>query len=552
MRAGPPPPAAEEDVEELNPALLADDSSELAALGPPRAQQISSSSLIDDPDSSPELLDDEAPAIDRVGRVPAPAPLLSPRIPGDPPSSPFYPVGPLDDVGRPVNPAASAPEEAAASDDPLVARDPFARTTDPPQRVDQPPAQPSFPVLPVPPPAWVIPAVIAGGVVLVLLVLGGIVLALRSGPSAEMPSRSASSATAAQPAMAPPSAEVARHASAPPSPTESAGGSACVLAGAPHVIAPRALLKSGIETASNDERLALGVGLSEHDGFVVALDPSTFAVVNTARPHSVDAIHRVVPLLAPELGSFIETSHKHAAIESAHPVLADPPFVLGAAHGKLVWAPSRTSTPVHLWAVESTPVEALRAVALPGHAGFAVAFRQGASIYLGALKEDKTMNGELARIPSLGTQMGAPTLAAGRDHVLVAWADRASPSVPWGVRWVKWRPGTEPGEPTAFPLESSADGAAAMAPSLTALTGGRFVIAWTEALAGQHVVRAQALDGAEHPIGTTLTVSADGVNAGEGMPVFTPDGRGAIVFLATPTGPAASVVAVPVICPNGG
>jgi hypothetical protein len=211
---------------------------------------------------------------------------------------------------------------------------------------------------------------------------------------------------------------------------------------------------------------------------------------------------------------------------------------------------SRTSTPVQLWSVDGAPVEALRAVALPGHAGYAIAFRQGASIYLGALKEDKTINGELARIGSLGPQLGAPTLAAGTDHVVVAWADRTSPAVPWGVRWVKWRPGTEPGEPTAFPLQSSAEGAAAMAPSITSLTGGRFVIAWTEALGTQHVVKAQALDGSERPIGTTLTLSGDGVNAGEGMPVFTRDGRGAIVFLATPTGATASVVAVPVICPN--
>jgi hypothetical protein len=36
------------------------------------------------------------------------------------------------------------------------------------------------------------------------------------------------------------------------------------------------------------------------------------------------------------------------------------------------------------------------------------------------------------------------------------------------------------------------------------------------------------------------------------MPALTPDGRGAVVFLATPTGTTASVVAVPVVCPAGG
>jgi hypothetical protein len=541
MRAGPPPPAAD-SVEELSPTLLADDSGEIGALGPPRAQQISSSSLIDDPDSSPELLDDEPPAIG--------APVAGPiRGHVDPPSSPFYPVASASPVASPQGDAVEEPS-------PLVSPDPFSRVTEPPRRRDLPQTDPSFPVQrlpPVPRPPWLVPSLIGGGVFMLALVVGVIALALRSGPTAETPNASVSPSTSAavRPAGTAPSAEAPPHPSSSVSPAESTGGSACVLAGAPHTIAPHALLRTGIETASNEERLALGVALTEHDGFVVTLDPSTFAVVNTVRPHSADPLHRVVPVLSPELGAFLESTHKRAPIESAYPVLADPPFVLGVAHGKLVWAPSRTSTPVPLWAVEPTPVEALRAVLLPGHAGFAVAFRQGASIYLGGLKEDKSINGELVRIGSLGPQMGAPTLAAGSGHVLVAWADRTSPSVPWGIRWVKWRPGTEPGDPTAFPLQSSADGAAAMAPSLTGLTGGRFVVAWTEALGGQHVVRAQALDGVEQPIGTTLTVSADGVNAGEGMPVFTPDGRGAIVFLATPTGTTASVVAVPVICPNG-
>ena len=537
MRAGPPPPA-EDGVEELSPALLADDSGEIGALGPARAQQISSSSLIDDPDSSPELLDDEAPPIAATAASPV-------RLPIDPPSSPFYPAA----SGSPAM-GVAVPEE------PLVSPDPFGRATEPPKRRDQPPTDPpSFPVQPLPPlprPVWLLPAMIAGGVAMGALVLGGIVLALRSGPSTDKPGVPvpSPSSVASHPATTAPSPDVLRHPAALTSPAESTAGSACVLAGAPHTVAPHALLKTGIETASNDDRLALGVGLTEHEGFVVALDPSTFAVVNTVRPHSTELLHRVVPILSPELGSFLETNHKKAPIESAYPVLADPPFVLGVAHGKLVWAVSRTSTPVQLWSVDGAPVEALRAVALPGHAGYAIAFRQGASIYLGALKEDKTINGELARIGSLGPQLGAPTLAAGTDHVVVAWADRTSPAVPWGVRWVKWRPGTEPGEPTAFPLQSSADGAAAMAPSITSLTGGRFVIAWTEALGAQHVVKAQALDGSERPIGTTLTLSGDGVNAGEGMPVFTRDGRGAIVFLATPTGATASVVAVPVICPN--
>jgi hypothetical protein len=74
---------------------------------------------------------------------------------------------------------------------------------------------------------------------------------------------------------------------------------------------------------------------------------------------------------------------------------------------------------------------------------------------------------------------------------------------------------------------------------------------WTEGGHAGYQVRAQALDPAGQPVGTALTVSGDGVNAGGGMPVLTPDGRGAIVFLASPAAGVGSVVAIPVVCPGG-
>ena len=110
-------------------------------------------------------------------------------------------------------------------------------------------------------------------------------------------------------------------------------------------------------------------------------------------------------------------------------------------------------------------------------------------LFVGAMHPDKTPNGPLVRISGLGPVVGAPALAWNRDHVLVAWADRPGPASPWGVRWTKWRPGSELGDVNAFPVPPGGGGEQVMAPSLTTVGTGRVVMVWTEGGAGRHDVR---------------------------------------------------------------
>ena len=266
-----------------------------------------------------------------------------------------------------------------------------------------------------------------GGAVALAISLASVVLAIRwmQSPSVERPAASAapaasapaptasssgapsagSTTTAAQPGAAPTAASATR----PSEGTGAPAGSPCVLAGAPHTVATRALLRGGIESATNADRIALGIALSEKDGLVVALDPSTFAAVESTPVHADAPLRRVVPVLGPELTAFFETNKRHKGIEAVHPVPGNPPFVVGAVKGSMVWAPTRSSAPTPLWPITGdVPVEAIRAVVLPDHAGYAIAFRQGASIFLGGLNEDRTMKGGLVRIAGLGTQNRRP------------------------------------------------------------------------------------------------------------------------------------------------
>ncbi len=555
MRGGsrPPPPVrpfVAAPPEELNSDFLADDSGSHEAAP---AVPISSSSLLDDP-SAPDLephdpvarVGERARGPEAAGFGGAFAAVASPdhALAADAPDE--LPAAPLDVV--------QVDEPSIALGPPSDLSDPYARQTEITAR-----PLPAARIQARPRATWVVPAVILGGAMALSLTVGVVALAVRLVHSTAAPAAEPGSAVSPEPtasSFGPAPAASTSGAPAAPLPSPAAGGTGpCVLAGAPHTVTPRALLRAGVETTSNAERIALGVALGDREGFVVSLDPSTFVASASAKARADDPIRHVVPVLgaAADVRPFFETAPRHpksTTLQAAFPVAADPPFVVGFMGGAVVWAPSSASAATPLWpAVGDGTVDAMRVIPLMNHAGFALAFRQGSSIFLGGLHEDKTPNGELVRVAGLGPQIGAPTLAAAPDHALVAWADRAGPSVPWAIRWVPWRPGTELPAPTPFPVPTGGGAAFAMSPALTSISGGRLVMAWTEGVGARHDVRTQAFDSSDHPIGTALTVSAEGVNAGQGVPALTEDGRGAIVFLASPSGPSASVVAVPIVCP---
>jgi len=88
-----------------------------------------------------------------------------------------------------------------------------------------------------------------------------------------------------------------------------------------------------------------------------------------------------------------------------------------------------------------------------------------------------------------------------------------------------------------------------MSPGITSVSGDRFLLAWTEGPVSSHQVRAETLSASADPLGAPITVSGEGINAGQGQPAVLPDGRGLVVYLASPTGAAGQVVATPVSCP---
>jgi hypothetical protein len=406
---------------------------------------------------------------------------------------------------------------------------------------------------------WMLAVGAAGALVLAVGMLG-LVVRLFSGPPSETVHEAPAAALPpppVAPSTAPTQAEPAQAPSAPApvaEPVATATSSApCAIAGAAHVIAPKAQIRIGVEALASQNRLALGFVTGDKDGFAALLESTSLATLGSAKQHSHESIRRVVPLAGPgkTVAIVADVERKTDKIAGARTVAGSGSFVLGSADGKLVWGTNANDSPHPLWPLENDgPAEAIRAVALEG-GGYALAFRQGAAVYLGALSPDKTPNGNLVRVAGLGPQIGSPALGASGKTIMMAWADRAAATDPWGMRLLEWNRGEAPGGPHAFSIPAGGLGEQAMSPGLAGLSGGRFLIAWTEGPVASHQVRAETIGASGDALGPPLTISADGVNAGQGQVALLPDGKGLVVYMTSPAGSTAAVVATPVACPSG-
>jgi hypothetical protein len=409
---------------------------------------------------------------------------------------------------------------------------------------------------------WMLAVGAAGALVLAVGMLG-LVVRLFTGPPSETV-REAPAATpsppvppaAAPPSAAPTQAEHAPTPSAPPvaeSAAAATNSAPCAIAGTAHVIAPKAQIRIGVEVLASQNRLALGFVTGDKDGFAALLESPSLATLATAKQHSHESIRRAVPLAGPgkTVAIVADIERKTDKIAGARTIVGGGSFVLGSADGKLVWGAHANDSPHPLWPLENDgPAEAIRAVALDG-GGYALAFRQGAAIYLGALSPDKTPNGNLVRVAGLGPQIGSPALGASGKTIVMAWADRAAATDPWGMRLLEWNRGEAPGEPHAFSIPAGGLGEQAMSPGLAGLSGGRFLIAWTEGPVASHQVRAETIGSSGDALGPPLTISAEGVNAGQGQVAVLADGKGLVVYMTSPAGSTAEVVATPIACPSG-
>ena len=299
--------------------------------------------------------------------------------------------------------------------------------------------------------------------------------------------------------------------------------------------------------------VALGFAPTDKEGMAVRVDPASLTATLTARVRSANPVGRATPIVNAKgaLSVVIDADKKNERLRGRRTVLTDPPVQLGAAEGSLEWAPLRQAPAGGLWPLDGNDeVESLRgAVESNGEPAMAVAFRRAGAVWTGAAAGATPFapKGGLARVDGLGPAVGSPAVAISSGIVLVAWADRPSSDDPWQLRWVHFRAGDPPGPPATFVPPGGSTGAQTMSPGLTALSGSRFLLVWTEGPMSGHGVRAQTLSAEGAPLGASLVVSADGTNAGGGQAAVNASGQGVIAFLES-RGDAFEVAATSIEC----
>jgi hypothetical protein len=152
-----------------------------------------------------------------------------------------------------------------------------------------------------------------------------------------------------------------------------------------------------------------------------------------------------------------------------------------------------------------------------------VAFRQGGAegqLMAGWLKPDGSAAGEPFAIEGAPKSLGTPNVAQLGRGAVVLFAARGEKNEPYRIYAATAQPFEKP--TAARVLDLPSDGGGAIAPSLAALPGGRYLAQWTDGNIGQYQVHARLLDSSLNPQGDALLISAKGANAGQGTIVTTP------------------------------
>ncbi len=173
-----------------------------------------------------------------------------------------------------------------------------------------------------------------------------------------------------------------------------------------------------------------------------------------------------------------------------------------------------------------------RVAALPS--GHFVTFRRGGAegqIMSGWLRPDGSAATPLTALADLPKNLGTPTAARLGEHALVLFSARADKAEPYRIYAATAAAGQAASASRA--LDAPGEGGGAIAPSLAALSQGRYLLQWTDGNVGQYQVQARILDAELSPLSPPLRISAKGANAGQGLVAST--ARAAVSFFIQTT-----------------
>jgi hypothetical protein len=382
----------------------------------------------------------------------------------------------------------------------------------------------------------VLAALSAGALLVVGLLWGAAALSDSASKSDAINDSAASSQAVGEPAA---SAHAASSAGAVPQGGVPAAvkATACRVTGTPSRLAEKASKDVPLELLVNSsgEKARIGFATSINGAVGASVDLTSLRVTQEFTKPPRDRLRAVLPL-GEDSPEYVAQLEGHAdKVKAWRTLSVDPPAVIGWSGSALAIASKAKEAPTPLWPLEGAdPIDVIRA-ARTSDRGYAIVFRRHGAIYGGMIGPDRAPVGELTRIAGAGappgSPIGTPTIAVNGQSVAVAFADRASTDEPWSIRIGTAPLGSFPQSTNPFVVPPGGPGGAALAPALAGLPDGRWLLVWTEGSGGAHDVRGMTLGADLAPVGTALTVSREGSNAGQGA-VALRAGRGLVAYLA--------------------
>lgn len=295
------------------------------------------------------------------------------------------------------------------------------------------------------------------------------------------------------------------------------------------------------------EKTAVGFAAGPREGVGLVVDPTTLAANERFRESSGANLTGVVPLVTGGKLSF-QLDSSDDALAFARTINADPSFSVGVKGADFSIARGGNVTPIWPGGGAKRITEP-RVASIPD-VGHVVTFREGGqsgAIRVGWMDEQGKALTELGTVKVDGSHVGTPMVTANDRDVLVVFAAKATEDSYWRVQLASAPHGENPVQSASFRIPPGGPGAEAISPAAAGLSGGRWLIQWTEGSAGTRQVRAQTLAHDLIPIGDPMTLSPEGANAGQGVVWL--QGNTALALFLTKSGKSHELWGAALKCP---
>ncbi len=289
-----------------------------------------------------------------------------------------------------------------------------------------------------------------------------------------------------------------------------------------------------ITAAADATRAAIGFAENEHDAVGLSVDLVNLDTEHVFKDGGKQPLRFVVPL-ALDAKRFV-VDRDDGSTPAARTIDADPRFSIGPSDKDWVRHLGR-ATGV-LWAGQAADKTTDPHVASSA-LGHLVTFRKGGlsgQVLYGFLGPDGSAKGELRAVEAPNVRLsGTPDAALSGDTWLIAFAGRASPEEEWHIVLASGKLNGGAASVRVFETPPGGAGGSSIAPSVSGLGDGGFVLQWTEGKTAEYQVRVQRLGPALELLGEGVPVSPKGANAGQGA-VFARAPRALSLFVQTTQG----------------